>query len=148
MNPYPKDVLAFLSETLAQDIAPNVTPPFRSATLVFISMLLSAASDEWDRAASRLREENRSLRRLFAELQHIPLGDTLRDRLAQHHLSDDEDISVSALRATNEQFRATLTEVHAIVEALDTEVAKSAEIQIWRELRESTERRRLTIDMF
>lgn len=148
MNPYPEDVLRFLSETLSQDIAPTVTPAYRSATLVFISMLLSAASDEWDRAASRLRDENRSLCRLFGEIQQLPVGDALRDRLAEHQSSDDDDIRVSALRTTNEQLRATLTEVHAIVESLDTEEAKSADTQIWRELRESTERRRLTIDMF
>ncbi|MBW2374169.1 MAG: hypothetical protein JRF70_16705, partial [Deltaproteobacteria bacterium] len=93
-------------------------------------------------------EENRELRRLFAEAAPAVEDAELRARLEAAAAGSDEDLAVSALEASNSVLRVLLIELHAHVEELDSDAARGVEQAIWRELVASTERRRLAMGPF
>ncbi len=93
-------------------------------------------------------EENRALRRLFADAVPAVEDAELRGRLEVAATGADGDLKVSALEASNAALRGLLIELHAHVEELESPAARRAEDAIWRELAASTERRRLVIGPF
>lgn len=149
MNPYIEDVLASLSQKFGEEFAPVVQPQYLGAQLSFSAMLMSAMAEEWDRGAHRLREGNRAMRELFS--QAAPLvgnEDQLAEAIARYLASGDDDIRISALRATNEAMRETLSLVHARIETIDAIEARALDEAIWQEFRADTIRRRLEIEPY
>jgi hypothetical protein len=110
--------------------------------------LLLAVREEFDRAAARRVEENRALRRLFADAVSVVAGDRLRARLRDAAATEDTSLLVPDLERRNNELRALLIDLHAHVESLPGDDARALEDAIWRELRASTERRRLSLAVF
>ncbi len=148
MKPDGDQLLRVLGATLMGEIAPQVDGDYPQRSLMMSGMLLAAAAEEWDRAAARRVEENAALRALFAEAAPHVADAGLRSRLEDAAGAGETGLQVAELEAANAELRALLIELHAHVEALETPEARRVEAAIWRELRASTERRKLSISPF
>jgi hypothetical protein len=111
-------------------------------------LMLTQLGEEFERAAARRIEENRALRRIFADAVDVVGDDDLRAQLAEAARGEDTNFTVSALEQGNCALRALLIELHVHVEELDSEPARRLEAEIWQELVASTERRKLGIGPF
>jgi len=139
MRPPVAPVAASLATRMGQEIAPKLEG-FSAGNAGMIGAMLQMISEEWDRAASRLVEENAAVRALLHRAADV-LGDaSLRAAAA----GDDADLRISRLDAGNDALRRTLTDVHARVEAQAGPDARALEAAIWDELRASVARRRFS----
>jgi hypothetical protein len=141
-------VLEVLAGTLMVDVAPNVTPSYRQASVFANALLLTNIREELDRIAERRVEENRALRALFAQAAPDIADAPLRARLAEAAESQEPSLRISALDASNAGLRQLAIELHAYVEAQDVPAARRIEASLWRELAASTERRKLGLGAF
>mgnify|MGYP001817270613 FL=1 len=145
MKPDVDVTLQIIAASLMTEIAPKISDDYTQRNSMLTVMLLQCAAEEWDRAAARRVEENRTMRQLFAEV--VPeIGDRdLRDRLEAASAGEDESLRISDLNRSNDGLRSLLIELHAHVEEIETEAARRIEAAIWKELRVSTERRALSV---
>ncbi len=148
MKPDLAVVLETTSQSLLLELGPRFGEPYGAATLGIQALLLQAVREELERAAARRVEENRALRRLFAGAGAAVADPELRARLEAAAQGEDASLLVSELEAGNRTLRALLVELHAHVETREGEAARRVEAGIWRELADSTERRRLSIAPF
>lgn len=81
MRPGVDVYLGELKRALAQDFAPRLPTSFEQSGLGRHAMLIGVVAEEFDRAASRRIEENRALRRLFADAVKVIPNLDLRSRL-------------------------------------------------------------------
>ena len=142
MKPEIPNVLEILAGTLLFDVMPNVSPSYRQSSVGVSAMLLGLVRAEWDRAASRRSEENAALRALFRESLSAVSDANLRSRLDEAANSGDASLRISDLERDNEKLRALLIELHAHVELEPGAAARAVAAAIWRELSDSTERRK------
>jgi hypothetical protein len=148
MKPDVDATLQLIAASLALEIAPKISDDYTMRNSMLTAMLLQCAAEEWDRAAARRVEENRIMRRLFAEAAP-EFGDSdLRARLEAASREEDEGLRISELNRSNDRLRALLIELHAHVEEVDSEAARRIEAAIWEELRVSCERRSLSVAPF
>jgi len=126
MNPEVPAVLMQLAAVVGRNAAPGVPQAERASDLGITALLLAIAAEVWDGAAAKLVEENRALRALLGEA------------------GSDEDLRLSALKATNDQLRARLIEAQIAAEEAADEARQAA---IWAELVRSTERRLLSVSL-
>jgi FKBP-type peptidyl-prolyl cis-trans isomerase (trigger factor) len=115
---------------------------------MLLGVMLMALNEEMERAASRRVEENREMRRIFADASGTVTDAGLSERLAHAAKGNETSFAISDLERANAELRALLIELHAHVEELDAPDARSVEAEIWRELVASTERRRLMMSPF
>ncbi len=148
MRPPVDRVLKQLATTLIGEIAPLVQVEYVQKNTLLVSMLLVSVAEEWDRAAERRVEENRELRRIFAEAAPAISKGELRTRLETAASEKDLRLRIRDLDASNDALRGLLMDLHAHVEGLETEEAGRIESEIWRELAASTERRSLSVSPF
>lgn len=145
MKPEATHALERVFQALLAEVAPNVEPPYRRATVSVQALLLLSVREEFDRAAARRVEENAALRALFADVLGVVADAALRERLAAAAHGADPSLRVPELEAGNRALRALLVELHAHVEERPGPEARRAEDAIWRELAASTERRKLSL---
>ncbi len=144
MRPDTPKVLFGIAGQLLVQIMPEVRTPIAGQTLTLSAALLSMVAQEFDRAASRLVEENRAVRTLLADARGVVGEPSLRSRIdAETADLQEHDFHVSALQAVNDRLRTLLTDVHAEIEATPGDVAANLNERIWDELKESTRRRHL-----
>ena len=148
MKPEIARVLEVCAIDLMGDIAPNVAPSYRQATVLSTAVILTSIREELDRIAERRVDENRALRALFSEAGDAIEDADLRSRVADAAAGDETDFRISALDAANTVLRALLIELHTHVESQGSAAARRVETSIWRELCASTERRRLSLGAF
>jgi hypothetical protein len=135
MKPEVDLMLQLIAASLMTEIAPKISDDYTQRNSMLTAMLLQSASEEWDRAAARRVEENGALRRLFAEVAP-EIGDPgLRTRLETASGEEGESLRISDLNRSNDRLRTLLIELHA-------------HLEIWQELRVSTERRALSLAPF
>lgn len=143
MKPEPQKVLFAMAGALAM-LAPEVGTAFGQQTSGLSAALSMVLAQEWDRAASRLVDENvavtglleRARTAITDEFLHARINDVV-DRIPA------TDLRVSALQLENDELRRLLTEVHAAVDGVEDAEAELLNRLIWDELRESTRRRHL-----
>jgi hypothetical protein len=148
MKPDVDRVLEVCAIALMTDVAANLAPPYRQASVFATAILLTSIREELDRSAARRVEENRALRALFADASETVRDAALRVRLDDAARSDETSFRISDLETANAGLRQLLIELHAHVETLDSSDARRIETAIWRELSESTQRRRLSLGAF
>jgi hypothetical protein len=139
MKPPAAPVAAFLATRMSQEIAPKLEG-FSAGNAGMIGAMLQMMSEEWDRAASRLVEENAAMRVILRRAAAV-LGDASLNAAAA---GDDADLRISSLDAANDALRRTLTDAHARVEEAAGSDARALEAAIWDELRASVARRRFS----
>lgn len=127
---------------------PALPPGYEQSSVGILALMLLEANRELERAAARRVEENRELRRIFAEAAPVVADADLRGRLEEAAAGTDTSLLVSDLEASNAALRGLLIELHAHVESLGSPEARRVEEAIWRELVASTERRRVGIGAF
>jgi cytosine/adenosine deaminase-related metal-dependent hydrolase len=139
MRPAVAPVAAFLATRMSLEIAPKLEG-FSASNAGMIGAMLQMMSEEWDRAASRLVEENAAIRLLLRRAAEV-LGDSSFGSAAA---GDDADLRVSSLDAANDMLRRNLTAAHERVEGCNGADARALEAAIWDELRASVARRRIS----
>ena len=148
MKPDPLLVLETVSMKLILEVVPQLPTSYAQQALSGSATILAAAREELDRAAGRRIEENRALRRLFAEARSVVTDGDLAARLADAAAGEEENLLVSGLDRTNRALRALLIRLHEHVESLRGDAARRLEAAIWAELRASTERRQSMLGNF
>jgi divalent metal cation (Fe/Co/Zn/Cd) transporter len=133
-----------MAGTLGGQIMPELRTPFGQQTAGLSATLAVLLAQEFDRAASRLVEENIATSAILADAQPL-LGSTdLQERIVSAlNQPPTTDYRVSSLQTRNDELRKLLIEVHAGVESLPGDDARAMNERIWDELRESTRRRHL-----
>ncbi len=147
MKPDPTRFLQVAAVHLMARTAPRL-PAYEQSSASVIGLLLTAVAEEFGRAAARLVEENRALRELFRGAADAVRDGALAARLREAAGGADPDLRVEALEAANAELRTLLIDLHAHVETVDSEAARRVEKAIWSELVRSTERRRLSLQIF
>jgi hypothetical protein len=148
MKPDVDVTLQLIAASLMTEIAPKISDDYTARNSMLTMMLLQCAAEEWDRAAARRVEENRAMRRLFAEAAPEIDDPDLRGRLEAASGEEDEGLRISELNRGNDRLRTLLIELHAQVEEAGSEAARRIEAAIWEELRVSCERRALSVAPF
>lgn len=121
---------------------------YEQSSVAGLAALLMCVREEYERAAARRVDENAELRALFGRHADAVEDAELAGRLSAAAAGSDPGLRIPELEAENAALRGLLIELHAHVEALDSEPARAAEAGIWRELVASTERRKLALDVF
>jgi hypothetical protein len=148
MKPDVARVLEVMTGSLMVDVAPNVAPSYRQASVFANALLLTSIREELDRIAERRVDENRALRALFTDAAPDVADAALRARLAEAAAAPEASLRISALDARNAALRQLAIELHAYVEGQDAPAARRIEAALWRELAASTERRKLGLQAF
>ncbi len=148
MRPNVEAVCKKMAEDLLVRVLPAITPAYHQGTVGMMATMFAIIGEEWDRAASRRIEENHRLRELFREAAPCVNNAALSRRLLALADSTDRDFHISALEKSNCDLRAALIELHAYVETQTGPDARRIEAAIWKDLLESTERRRLSSAQF
>ena len=148
MKPDPRTVLDAIAKSLVRTIMPAVADPYARDEVAKHALLLGALAEEFDRAAARRIEENVALRALFAAFAKVIVAEPLASRLKAAASGRDGSHLVSDLDRANQELRRLLIEAHTALESLMGDAARRLEAEVWRELRQSTERRRLSVGRF
>lgn len=148
MRPNIEAVCKKMAEDLLVRVLPAITPTYHQGTVGMMATMFSIIGEEWDRAASRRIEENARIRELLREAAPCGSDAALKEHLLALADTKDRDFHISALEKNNCDLRAALIELHAYVETQTGPVARRIEAAIWKELLESTERRRLSSAQF
>ena len=139
MKPNIAPVTRELGIRLANQIAPQLTG-FEASSTSMISQMLGMISEEWDRSASRLVEENSAIRELLRHAAAVFNDNSLKIKAEEK----DTDLRISNLERSNEELRDLLTDAHARTELTQDPKARELEDMIWKELRTSVKRRELS----
>lgn len=148
MKPDPSRLLEVAAVHLMTTTAAALGPGYEQSNVSVLGVMLGATREEYERAAARRVEENREMRRIFADAAAAVADGALRSRLESAAAGEETSLRVSDLEAANSELRALLIDLHAHVEEIDSPEARRVEEAIWAELVASTERRRLSIGPF
>lgn len=135
-------------QRLLADVVPHLEPAYRRISLSLEAVMLLCVREELDRGAARRVDENRTLRAIFADAAPHVADAALRQELREAAGGEDASLLVPDLERTNQELRGLLIRLHADVETQDAPEARRVEAAIWRELRASTERRKLALAPF
>ena len=141
MKPDADYLIRSLATNIANEVIPMVGTEYVRANLKLIVKLMFAAAADFDHAAARLIEENRQMRLIFSNALAVVEDDDLKESLKKAADGVDDDYRVSALDEKNRTLRTLLIDLHAHVEMVEGKGARRTEEAIWRELRDSTQRR-------
>ncbi len=144
MTPDVPKVLNALIGSLAMGVGPEVQTPFAQQTVGLGAALLFFLAQDFDRAASRLVEENAAMLELLSRARVVLSDPVLQDRIVElEKRTPGSDLHVSALQRENDDLKRALIDVHAAVETLPGDEAATLNQAIWDELRDSTKRRHI-----
>jgi hypothetical protein len=141
MKPEADKYIMTMAGNLLMNFMPSLGTDMEKKTMAQMAYLMIAATEDFDRGASRRIEENKQLRRLFAEAIPVVTDQDLIHRLEKASNSTEEDFKVSALDKINQDFRALFIDLHRHVETMENEKAAALEKKLWIELAASVKRR-------
>jgi len=143
MKPEPQRVLFTIAGALGA-VTAEVGSAFGQQTTGLSAALAMVLAQEWDRAASRLGEENVAITGLLERARIVVKDEVLHAKLNELvNRIPATDLRVSALQLENDEIRRMLIEIHAEVDGADGTEEELLDRLIWDELRESTRRRHL-----
>jgi hypothetical protein len=148
MRPSVEAVCRKMAEYLLVRVLPAISPTYHQGTVGMMASIFAIVGEEWDRAASRRIEENDRIREVFREAAPWVSDALLKGRLITLADTKDRDFRVSALEKNNCDLRAALIELHEHIEMQPGPDARRIEEVIWKELLQSTVRRRLSTAQF
>ena len=119
-------------------ITPQTT--YQGSSLATFAMLCGLVNADLDAAAERLVAENAALRGLFRDAADQLARSSLHGRLEAAAEAREASIRLSELRASNDELRGLLIELHEYVEEHTEPAAQHIEAAIWAELARMTER--------
>jgi hypothetical protein len=144
MKPEPARVLQGVGMTLVTSVLGEIKTAYGQQTVTVAGGLVFMVADEFDRAADRLVVENAIVRDILADALSL-LSPPLVGRVEKAIATRADSYKVSALQAENDALRGALVDVHAAVDAIDSDEDKAAAQafgeRIWAELVASTRRR-------
>jgi hypothetical protein len=134
-----------MATTLITQYLPGIEKEDEKYELALSAILMLVVSEEFDRAAHRRIEENRALRRIFAESLSVIKDDELKNRVKKASEKTEDDYHISILDELNCELQEVFIELHTHIEALEGEGARSIHEAIWTELENWTKRREFAI---
>jgi hypothetical protein len=137
-----------MADDLLARVLPAITPSYHQGTVGMVASIFAIIGEEWDRAASRRVEENQRLREIFRAAGPSLNDAALKRRIEALADTRDHDFHIAALEKNNCDLRAALIDLQAYLETQSGPEARQNEAAIWKELLESTERRRLSSAQF
>ena len=148
MKPDPTTVIEGVSATLIVEVIPHIATSYGQQAVAGAATLLAAAREEIERGVARRVEENRAMRRLFADARSAVTDAELASALAEAAEGQDTSLMLTDIDLANRKLRALLLRLHVHVEESSTPAAKQVEAAIWKELLASTERRKSVLGNF
>jgi hypothetical protein len=145
MKPEVDFLMRSLMEKLLIEVAPAIADGYLRSNVEVMAALMAASAEEYDRAAHVRAEENEAMRRIFRDAASFVPEVGLRERLEAAAAERDASLRVGDLNATNDRLRTLLIELHALVETCDESWARRTNRSIWEELRESANRRSISL---
>ncbi len=141
MRPTCDNISKTIATTLITNYLPQMQNDMEKKQMGLTALLMILLSEEFDRAAANLIEENRELRHLFSEALTVVTNDSLKDRLKEVAESVETDFRVSALDKANSDILSLLIELHSHIETLEGMDARKIEEAIWQALENYKKRR-------
>jgi hypothetical protein len=139
-------LLAGLVTTIATRIIPELNPTSYALGDAKMSAVLAMfVAQEADRAADTYVRENREMRMLFLAASQMDLLPALRVRLAHDAALEESDLKLATLSALHDRHSETLIVLHATVETIDAEWARSLSREICQFLLRAAESRLLVM---
>ena len=145
MRPEPDQILRTAATTLITQYLPGIEKDHEKTDLGLSALLMMVVSEEFERAAHRRIEENKALRRIFAESLSVIKDDDLKKRVKEASEKVEDNYHMSVLDKLNCELQEVLIELHTHIEALEGEGARNINEAIWVELENWTKRREFTI---
>ena len=109
MKPDCSAYLRSLARLLADEFAPNAGDDYARTEMTRHGGLLGVVDEAIDSAVAWRFEENRAMRRLFSLALQVPGLDSLATQLGVEAGSEDTDLRLRSLEATNLRMRGLLT---------------------------------------
>ncbi len=141
MRPTCDNISKTIATTLITNYLPQMQSDMEKKQMGLAALLMIIVSEEFDRAAANLIEENRELRQLFSEALTVVTNDSLKNRLKEVAESEETDFRVSALDKANSDILSLLIELHSHIEVLEGMDARKIEEAIWQALENYKKRR-------
>ena len=153
MKPSIHAVLDVLMERIRDDALPALPDGYASKQLQLGLQLLQSVADGLDDAAAWRVAEIRSLRGIFASalpgvLDNPTLAAALVQAVGVPEFPTPNSFTMTALDGQLDTLRALLVSLHTWSEISPQTLASTVNQSIWKELRQSTERRKLSVARF
>ena len=146
MRPDPARVLTGVMSNLMTLVLPETRTAFGQTTTGMCASLVYCVAQEFDRIVDRLLVETRVVAQILTDAAPLLQDEALRNlALDAATRTTPENYRVSTVQSLNDDIRRVLIEVHAAIEQTPGDAAAEMNERIWRELQESTQRRRLEL---
>jgi len=145
MNPEVDKILSLSASQLMTQLVPLLPSGYAQGSASLLSVMMTLAAQEYDRAAEIRVAENADMRALFGELAPLISDPALRTDLQRAATQKDASLTISALNTSNAEFRRLLIALQAHMEEAAGIVARTAEARIWEVLKASAARRLLKL---
>lgn len=123
--------LMAMAGTLGMKIIPAIPDGhYAQGDARMTAVLAVVMAQEAERAADTLIRENAAMRALFGRAQAHIRGD-LAPQIARSAASEDADFRLSTLERGNAALKAVLITLHAEVELIDSDWARTLDREIW-----------------
>lgn len=132
--------------TLGTRIIPSLDPKsYAEGDAKMIGALLIFLAQDAGRVTDRLVRENAALRALFERGAAFPLSGETVDRLKAAAAQEEESYLLADLQQAHDRLEATLIDLHAEVELIQQDWARSLQSEIWSYLLRAAEDRMLVL---
>lgn len=153
MKPSIETVLDVLMESIREDALPALADSYAGQQLQRGLQLLQSVADGLDDAAAWRMAEIQSMYGLFGEALAGVIDDPALAASLAHvgnvpQVLSPESLTITALDRRLDSLRALLVALHAWSETSSSPLAGTVNQSIWKELRQSTERRKLSVARF
>jgi hypothetical protein len=146
MRPGAAQLLIGAATTLGTRIIPSLdAKSYAEGDAKMIGALLILLAQDAERATDRLVLENAALRALFARAAGHPLAGETVERLKAAAAQQEESFLLADLQHAHDRLEAILIDLHAEVEVVQQDWARSLESAIWSYLLCSAEDRMLVL---
>ena len=146
MKPGIDQLLTTVATTLAARIIPELKPDsYAVGDARMAATLTMLLAQETDRAADRLMRENKDMRVLFLAASRLSLFPSLSARIARDAHLEESDFRISTLSAVHDRLSETLIALHATIETIDEDWARTLDRDIWSLLLRGAESRLLVM---
>ena len=146
MKPGIDQLLMGLVTTIATRIIPELNPnSYAVGDARMTAILAMFVAQEADRAADTYVRENREMRVMFLTASRLDLFPALRVRLAHDAAQEESDLKLGTLSALHDRHSETLIALHATVEIIDADWARTLDREICQFLLSAAERRLLVM---
>ncbi len=146
MIPDTPKAIAFLAQRLFTHVLPESGSAFGAADVALLGLLVQMIGQDFDRAAQARLDDIREMRGIFAEARALGPSADLIARMNEAVALDLSDVRIARLDEVHAAHGRVLIELHACVEAVDSEDASRVDRLVWEHLERHAERHRYDVN--